>query len=162
MRRLLFLICGVVILTGVVLFVLYISRDSFRSLEDAEEFVLFSIEGGPMEQVDFAGERFHEFPVLGKIRIDEIERRRALLQALEDGISRRPKLGAKCFWPRHGIRAVANGKVTEFVICFECSRIHEFVDGQESRLGLINGDVQPSFDSPLIHANVPLSPRLFK
>ncbi|MBN9122709.1 MAG: hypothetical protein J0I06_26790 [Planctomycetes bacterium] len=39
--------------------------------------------------------------------------------------------GARCFVPRHGVRAVHGGKTYDLVICFECGWVYVFVDGSD-------------------------------
>jgi len=122
---------------------------------------LFSIDGRDEKPRDAGqgAETFHGYPVLGKVEIADAGQRKELVAALKDGIARRPKYGAKCFWPRHGLHVVEKGKAVEYVICFECSRFDEFAGGERLRHELINPDVQPTFDKPLKDAGVPIAPK---
>src|SRR4051794_13551949 len=85
--------------------------------ESPDELTVYSIDGrhrevrllDPSSKTE-AAETFHGYPVLGKVEITDPEQRRELIAALKEGYLRRPQMGAKCFFPRHGIRAVARGK----------------------------------------------------
>ena len=59
-----------------------------------------------------------------------------LLDALYKGIADSDGNGAKCFDPRHGIRASVDGKTVDLVICFECSWVYVFYDKDENRRGV--------------------------
>jgi hypothetical protein len=93
------------------------------------------------------------------VEITDPSKRKELIAALKDGVARRPEFGMKCFWPRHGIRAVEKGRVVEYVICFQCNNFDEYREGTPRRGGTINGDVRPTFDAPLLEASIPIAPR---
>lgn len=134
---------------------------SVTELDSPEQLTLFSIDGRDEERrgVVQAEEIFHGYPVLGKVEIIDPDDRKTLIGALRDGIARRPKEGAKCFWPRHAIRAVEKGRTVEYVICFECERFEEFLGDKKLRHESISRDVQPAFDKPLREAGVPIAPK---
>jgi hypothetical protein len=70
--------------------------------------------------------------------------------------------GARCFEPRHGIRATDGKKSVDLVICFECGWVYVFVDNDEKSVQLnIKGNLQPALDKVLTDAKVPL-PKLAK
>lgn len=143
------------------LFLIICTAGCGSNLDSPEQLTLFSIDGrdGPHNDVKYTEEKFHGFPVIGKVEITDAGRRQELVSALKDGMARQPELGpAACFWPRHGLRVVAKGKTVEFVICFECNQVDEF-RGDQRRRKLINGDVQPTFDKPLKDFGVPLAPK---
>src|SRR5260370_6536987 len=74
-------------------------------------------------QLDVADkrERFHDYPVLGSLRITNPKQRSELLAALYKGVMDSDGSVASCFNPRHGIKATAGTNWIELVICFECS-----------------------------------------
>lgn len=105
------------------------------------------------------GEFFHEYPVLGKVEITDPEPRRALIEALQEAYRRRPwpMNGTACYWPRHGLRAVQNGKTVDYLICFQCGRFEEFIDEEKLRHSLMSGDDR-LFNKPLNDAGIPIVP----
>jgi hypothetical protein len=74
---------------------------------------------------------FHEHPVLGKVDIASPKDRTAILAAIKKGIVKGGE-GAKCFFPRHGVKFTQAGKTMEYVICFECSEFELYMDGVRS------------------------------
>ncbi len=79
-----------------------------------------------------SGEMFHNYPVLGKVEIVSAQDRTAILASVKKGIAKSDGTEAKCFWPRHGIRLTQSGKTIEYVICFQCRRLNEYIDGKAS------------------------------
>jgi hypothetical protein len=136
------------------------SSTSVRIDESPEELTLLSIDGREGVRTE-SKEQFLGYPLLGKVVITDPNKRHELMKALSDAISRRPEYSAKCFWPRHAIRAVSAGKKLDYVICFECSNFEQFEGQQKIHYGPINKDVQPLFDKVLQDAGVPLAPRSF-
>jgi hypothetical protein len=128
-----------------------------------EQMVLYSIDGrdfpkskdGPADKdVSVVNEWLHQYPVLGKVEIKDGKQRKEILEALKDGIARKPEYGAKCFNPRHGLQFVEKGKTYEYIICFECSWYRLISEGSDQALTAINSDVQPKFDKVLKDAGV--------
>ena len=64
-------------------------------------------------------------------------------------------LVAGCFKPRHGIRAVVDGKKVELVICYECLSMSVYVDGKRSSALTVKGP-EKVFNKFLTDAKVPL------
>jgi hypothetical protein len=85
--------------------------------------------------------------------------RKQILAHLDKGISDSDGNGAKCFDPRHGIRAKRDGKTVDLVICIECGWIYVFRDEKAERQGvaITTGKPQTSFDEVLKEAEVPLA-----
>lgn len=52
---------------------------------------------------------------------------------------------AKCFEPRHGIRATYKGQVVELLICFQCKQVYAF-NGKGFAYETISEDMQTSLD----------------
>jgi hypothetical protein len=99
---------------------------SLDSLHEVDEW-----DKKPRGEEKAKGELFHRFPVLGKTDITSAADRRAILAAVKKGIAKSDGHEYKCFWPRHGLRLVQNGRHIEFVICFECAQLDEYTDGQQ-------------------------------
>ena len=55
---------------------------------------------------------------------------------------------ARCFLPRHGIRAVKGDRYVDLVICFECRQAVSYVDGSKGG-AVLSGSAQTSFDAAL-------------
>ncbi len=70
-------------------------------------------EGGLRNEKPPAGEMFHKFPVLGKVDIASPKDRIAILAAIKKGIAKGDE-GAKCFFPRHGVKFTQAGKKMEY------------------------------------------------
>ncbi len=106
--------------------------------DPVESMTLYSLDGlhevdewdkKPRGEEKAKGELFHRFPVLGKTEITSAADRSAILAALKRGIAKSDGREAKCFWPRHGLTLVQNGRHIEFVICFECTQLEEYTEG---------------------------------
>jgi hypothetical protein len=125
-------------------------------LEKAEQFEMYSLDPS-IEKVE-GKEGFHGWKVLGKTAVKKAEVRKQLLADLDKGIADSDGNGAKCFDPRHGIRAKHDGKIVDLVICFECGWIYVFRDDKAERQGVAvtTGKPQASFDKVLKDAEVPL------
>ena|SRR5260370_6484365 len=130
--------------------------DAKTILEKAEQFELFSLDPSVEGMKDKGG--FHGWKVLGKTVVKEAEVRKKILADLDKGISDSDGNGAKCFDPRHGIRAKRDGKIVDLVICFECGWIYVFRDDKAERQGVAvtTGKPQAGFDKVLKDAEVPL------
>jgi hypothetical protein len=87
--------------------------------------------------------------------IDDPKRREALIAAFNRGIARSNGEEAKCFWPRHALRLERDGKVTDYLICFQCLQFASYPGGQG---GAIDRSPQPTFDDELKRAGIPLAP----
>ena len=150
-----------VLLVAGVAFVGWWFWDALHVPTEPEQLILYSIDGRdhPHYQMPKTEEQFHRIPILGKIEITEPRQKREIMTALRKGIIQfSPGSEAKCFWPRHGMRTIESGKVTDYVICFECSQLH--VHQGESRKWLgTSPRPQPVLDDILTTAGVPLAPK---
>jgi hypothetical protein len=129
--------------------------DVANILDKAKELELYSLDPDPKKEQ--AADGFHGWKVLGKTIVKDAETRKKLLAVLKKGIADNKGEGAKCFEPRHGIRATYDGKSADLVICFACDRIRVFVNEKqvESWIYTTNSP-QPSFDKVLTENKVPL------
>jgi hypothetical protein len=129
-----------------------LSSDAVSTLRTADTFELLSLNGEP----DPKG--WHGYRLLGRTTIDGADVRARLLAALDSGIARSTGPGARCFVPRHGIRAVRGGATVELLICFECSWVRVYTGGAEQAAAVVTtADPQPVFDEVLRAAKVPRS-----
>jgi hypothetical protein len=124
-------------------------------LEKANQLELLSIGHGPSPKKP--AEDFHEWPVIGKTRVEDSKTRNRLVAALEKGVEENKGDSMKCFNPRHGIRVTHDGKTADFVICFECFQVMVYVAGEKEQRFLITASPAPVFNQTLQHAKVPLA-----
>ena len=121
-------------------------------LSKAEQFELLSLD--PNSEGDKSKDAFHEYKVLGKTAVKDAEARKKLIESLTKGMEGeiRP---AKCFNPRHGIRATHDGKTVDLVICFECHQFGLFSGAGEVTGFLVDKSPEPAFDKVLKDAGIP-------
>ena len=62
-----------------------------------------------------------------------------------------------CFRPRHGLRLTVQGKTLDVGICFECSRLESYLDGEQVAVLRFVSSAQSYFDGLLSVAKVPLA-----
>jgi hypothetical protein len=122
-------------------------------LEKADKFELISLD--PEHLKDKPADGFHGWKVLGRTTVKDADVRKTLLAAFEKGVEENKGEVARCFDPRHGIRATYGDKTVELVICFECFQVKAFGDGDLKGF-LVTGSPQPAFDKVLTDAKVPL------
>jgi hypothetical protein len=99
-----------------------------------DSMTVYSLDGmyEPKKGEKPTGEMFHGYPVLGKTGITSPKDRSAILAAIKKGIAKSDREEYKCFWPRHGVRLMQSGKTIEYLICFQCLQLDEFLDGRRS------------------------------
>jgi hypothetical protein len=130
-------------------------------LDKAVTVELLSLDPIGIDKIDDVPEkdRFHGYRVLGRTTLKDAEQRKAVLGALDKGIKDSDGQVARCFNPRHGIRASADGKTVDVVICFECLSMQAYLDGKRNGGALTTRGPQPVFDRTLRDAGVPLPPK---
>jgi hypothetical protein len=127
-------------------------ESALKVLQNATEFELYSI--------DFANEDkgktgFHDMKVVGKTAVKDADVRKKLVSDFVKG-TEGTLYPAKCFNPRHGIRATHDGKTVDLVICFECAQFDVYgPDGDRSKRLLIGKGPEPALDKVLRDAGVP-------
>lgn len=135
------------------------SRDRVAGLGTPQELTLYSLDGRDFEPGEGpkSAEQFHCYPVLGKVEVEDADRRKAIVAALKAGVARSDGFMAKCFWPRHGIRTVEDGNIVDFVICFECLQLHTHA-GSSTKTVAVSREPQAVLNDALTAAGVPLAP----
>jgi hypothetical protein len=127
-----------------------------------EQLTLYSIDGRddiPARRPKTA-ESFLGYHVLGKVDVTDAEQRKQIMRAVRLGIARSDGRVAKCFWPRHALRAVSNGTTFDYVICFECYQIQHHLDGQ-FKTAPTTRQPQAVLNKHLTEAGVPVVPEAF-
>ena len=101
-------------------------------LEEPDRLELLSIDWGSSRILDPSRPgTFHGWRVLKTSVVSDPNTRKQLVAAFETGVEGANVLDeAMCFNPRHGIRAVRDGRTADFVICFECRQVAAYVDGK--------------------------------
>jgi hypothetical protein len=126
-------------------------------LDKAESVEIYSLE--PDKEKDATKESFRGWKVLGKTAVKD-DAKKQLVEALTKGLAEKPA-GARCFIPRHGVRAIdpANNTPVDLVICFECSWVHVYVDKAQKAEPVVTVGKGPgaAFDKVLKDAGVKLT-----
>ena len=125
-----------------------------------EKLTLYSIDGrdpdARYEPRD--GETFQGYPSLGKVEVTDPAKRKEIMTSLMNGIALAdPGDVPECWWPRHAIRAVAKGRVTDYVVCFECLQLEIHVAGSLTWKH-VTPEPQKVLDKYLNAAKIPLAP----
>ena len=117
-------------------------------LSRAAELELFSLDPNWAQKPK--GEHLRGWRILGRTRVENPATRDRLITALERGVQEYSGTAAKCFNPRHGIRASYAGATVEMVLCFECfqAEVYPLPESQFHRF-LVSSSPQPLFDSVL-------------
>lgn len=131
--------------------------DVVAVLENADTFELLSLD----PEHESTGNGRQQWPELGKTAIQSPETRQRVLAALNQGVAE-GGTAAKCFFPRHGIRAVRGDTTVDLVMraraCFECHQIYVYFDGKRSASAVLtSGSPEATLDEVLKTAGVPLA-----
>jgi hypothetical protein len=128
-------------------------------LDKTEQIELYSLEPEPDDKAAKNPKAiyFHRWLVLGKTVLKDARGRKQAIDALDESVGRGRR--AKCFDPRHGIRATHGGKTVELVICFRCGQVYVYFDGNKEKDATlsINRGTQPVLDAILTKAGIPLA-----
>jgi hypothetical protein len=103
--------------------------------DDPDELTLYSLD--PSQVMKELGERvfpkdrevLYDCPVLGQVKITDPEKRRGIIAAIKRDMHDGFPNQAKCFYPRHLLRIVKDGKSVDLVICFQCHNYEVYRDG---------------------------------
>jgi hypothetical protein len=125
------------------------------ALTKADQLELYSLD--PSKEDDKDKDAFHGYKVLGKTTVKADDARKALADAVLKGVADSDGAIAKCFDPRHGVRAVYDGKTYDLVICFQCSQIHTYGADNDPVTTGTTGGPEPALDKLLKDAGVPLA-----
>jgi hypothetical protein len=143
------------------------TRDIF---EHSDKFILLSLAGmeaslpGSFELASFlpasdtrelTRPMFHHYRILGQTEIKDKDIQERIRAIYDDGISD-THFSHACFSPKHGIRAVKNGRTLDIVICFHCSQAAMYLDDKGVAWSHFGSVHQPEFDAILTAAHVPL------
>ncbi|MBP3957145.1 hypothetical protein J8F10_17920 [Gemmata sp. G18] len=105
------------------------------ALEKAESLEVYSLNGSTNDE-DQTG--WHASRLLGKTTVKG-EAAKGLTAALKKGVQDGAEK-ADCFTPRHGIRAIHDGKTYDFLICFECRWMYVYTGEKDKPLMVVISD----------------------
>jgi hypothetical protein len=135
---------------------------SIEKLGDSPtKFTLYSLDPGLTRSHDKSVQTttlFHGHHILGQTEISDAKERRTLAQALARGASESDSDLFNCFEPRHGLHIEQSGRSVDFVICFECRRVHAYGFPLDSEFQT-SASPQPVFDDFLRRHHLPLAPK---
>lgn len=126
-----------------------------------DELVLYAIDGlvNPPEGFVSDEKHFRGYTILGKVDVTDLNARQNIVKAIEDGINESDGVVAACFWPRHGVHVVTNGKAVDYVICYECLQMYIFRD-DERTFKSTTPTHQAVLTAPLTAAGIKLAPSI--
>ncbi len=124
--------------------------------EKAEALELYSLDPGEDFKEPDVKKGFYGWKILGKTTIKDAKTRKKIIDALYKALDESDGSAAKCFIPRHGVRATVDGKTADVVICFECRQM-EFHIGGEMKTEPTNDSAARVLNEVLTMAGVPLA-----
>lgn len=123
-----------------------------KALDKAESLEVYSLDGERGVE-----DGWHGAKVLGKTTVKMADDKKALVTAVKKGVAEGTG-GARCFIPRHGFRAVYDGKTYDLVICFECHWVYIYTDKSDKPTVLMISETpQKLLNTILTGAKVPLA-----
>lgn len=122
--------------------------DAQVTLESAPQLTLYSLapEATPREKLD-QKKTFHGWLIRSRVDVSG-EKKSELLGKLYTAIAEDPA-PARCFIPRHGIRAASGDRTVDLIICFECRQMRMYLDGKQVRGMSLGSSPQAFFDDVL-------------
>jgi hypothetical protein len=136
-----------------------LSDVSRHILDTSEQFFLLSLEPlYPNQPITQTREKFHDYPVLGRLEIKDPKQKGELLRSLYKGISDSDGNVPACYNPRHGIRAVSGTNWIDLVICFQCKYMQEYGTGSSAGANTTKSPAE-TFNRILKQAEVPITTR---
>lgn len=76
---------------------------------------------------------FHEYEIIGSLEIKDVQQRQQAVDAYYQSMRDSDGMVAKCFYPRHGFRAVRGSASLDVLICFQCMQSEVYRSGQTTR-----------------------------
>jgi hypothetical protein len=123
-----------------------------KALQKADEVVVYSLNGETGEK-----DGWHGAKDLGNTAVKDADAKKALGEAMKKGVAE-GTAGARCFIPRHGLRAKYDGKTYDLLICFECHWVYVYTDNADKpQVFVIADSPQKALNKILTDAKVPLA-----
>ena len=132
------------------------------ALPTPDELTIYAIDGLVNEPTEFVtdDQLFRGYKVLGKTEISDPAARQQIVKAISDGISESDGTVASCFWPRHGVHVVTDGKAVDYVICYECLQVYVFSPGAGRHMQPTTDKHQAVLTDRLTAAGIQLAPSI--
>ena len=128
------------------------SKSIKNILENADSFEFYSLE--PLKKNE-EGDKLHGWFVLGKVKI-KCEEQKQIIESLYKSIADSNGVGARCFAPRHGIRAKKGEETVDLLVCFECYKVL-IIKGDKRGQETLTASAQKVFDKILEKHNITLA-----
>ncbi|MCS6865371.1 MAG: hypothetical protein RMJ56_00950 [Gemmataceae bacterium] len=126
--------------------------DIAKALEKADEITIYSLNGELSHK-----DGWHGAKVLGQTTLTQAKDRKTVVAAIKKGIEEGSR-GARCFIPRHGLRAKYQGSTYDFLICFECRWVYIYTNAADKPLVLLISEApEKTFNKILIAAKIELA-----
>jgi len=112
------------------------SGSTTATIPTPDELTLYAIDGVVEEPLDgnaSDAKHFRGYEILGQVEIADPQSRREIMAAVQTGIREGASTSpAACFWPRHGVHVVIDGKALDYVICYECHQAYIFAEAEKT------------------------------
>jgi hypothetical protein len=132
---------------------------NFKSVfEKADAIVVYSLDPSFDNKEPDESKGFHGWKILGSTTVKDAKARAKIVAAVAKGLNDSDGTAAKCFNPRHGLRAMVEGKPVDVVICFECLQM-QFFAGDAPKTETTTQSPEKALDEALTAAGVPLAPK---
>ena len=102
---------------------------------------------------------FRGWPVLGVTNVADKDARKTLVEQVTNAIGTGSIIeAARCFHPRHAIRATHDGKTVDLIICLECRRVEVYENGQCMGTCVTRRTAQKTMNQILSDAKIKIAP----
>lgn len=106
-----------------------VQREAAQALADATEVTLYSLEPTSKSiPLNNKTPNFHGDTILGKVELRDKAAKQAI-KAFQDAVSGWGDPTGACFNPHHALRLVSGGHTYDYELCYECSGLALFKDG---------------------------------
>jgi hypothetical protein len=135
--------------------------EAVEALKSGVKFILFSLEP-PItieddKEVLKPEQKHHGFKILGSTELVNAVTKDSAIASITEGVKKHTSEGSGCFLPRHSLRVTAaNGKIYDFLTCFQCTKIEVYVGDKRIGGAGIVGSQKP-LDDILTAAKIPLA-----
>jgi hypothetical protein len=139
------------------------SGSTTATIPTPDELTLYAIDGvvdePPGGSVSDA-KYFRGYEIMGKVEITDPKSREEIMAAVQAGITEGKSTSpASCFWPRHGVHVVIDGKAVDYVICYECHQAYIY-SGADKAWELTTSTHQALLTDRLTAAGIKLAPSI--